>query len=101
MKWRLAMVLIDTNVVSEPMCAAPSAEVLAWMDDLPVGSWFASSIKLGGLVYGSRRRGSGNCNPAWSWPPGPREADSPAPADVLTLKPLAGCPSPWRVCPTT
>ena len=43
MKWRLAMVLLDTNVVSEPMLAAPSAEVLAWMDDLPARRLFVSA----------------------------------------------------------
>ena len=38
------MVLLDTNVMSEPMRAAPSAEVLAWMDDLPARQLFVPVV---------------------------------------------------------
>ena len=63
MKWRLAMVLLDTNVVSELMLAAPSAEVLAWMDDLPARQLFVSAVTeaevrtgIAVLPEGARRR---------------------------------------------
>ena len=38
------MVLLDTNVVSELMLAAPSAKVLSWMDDLPARRLFVSAV---------------------------------------------------------
>ncbi len=38
------MVLLDTNVVSELMLAVPSAEVLAWIDDLPSRRLFVSAV---------------------------------------------------------
>ena len=57
------MVLIDTNVVSELMRAAPNAEVLAWMDDLPARQLFVSAVTeaevrtgIAVLPEGARRR---------------------------------------------
>ena len=58
------MVLIDTNVVSELMRAAPSVAVLAWMDELPLRELFVSAITeaeirtgIAILPVGARRRG--------------------------------------------
>ena len=58
------MVLIDTNVVSELMRAAPSAAVLAWMDELPSRELFVSAITeaeirtgIAILPVGARRQG--------------------------------------------
>ncbi len=57
------MVLLDTNVVSEVMRAAPNAEVLAWMDDLPARRLFVSTVTeaeirtgIAILPAGGRRR---------------------------------------------
>ena len=58
------MVLIDTNVVSELMLAAPSLEVLAWMDDQPTHELFVTAVTeaevrtgIALLADGARRRG--------------------------------------------
>ena len=58
------MVLIDTNVVSELMRAAPSAAVLGWMDELPSRELFVSAITeaevrtgIAILPAGARRQG--------------------------------------------
>ena len=60
----MAMVLLDTNVVSELMRAAPSAEVLDWMDALPPHELFVTAITeaevrtgIAILPVGARRRG--------------------------------------------
>ena len=59
-----AMVLLDTNVVSELMRAVPNAEVLAWMDALPARELFVSAVTeaevrtgFAILPAGARRRG--------------------------------------------
>ena len=58
------MVLLDTNVVSDLMRAAPSAEVVVWMDALPPRELFVTAITeaevrtgIAILPAGARRRG--------------------------------------------
>ena len=58
------MVLLDTNVVSELMRAAPSAGVLAWMDERPSRELFITAVTeaevrtgIAILPAGARRRG--------------------------------------------
>ena len=58
------MVLLDTNVMSELMRAAPSAAVLAWMDELPPRRLFVTAVTeaevrtgIAILPEGARRRG--------------------------------------------
>ena len=58
------MVLLDTNVVSELMRAAPSREVLVWMDELPPRELFVTAVTeaevrtgITILPAGARRRG--------------------------------------------
>ena len=58
------MVLLDTNVVSELMRAAPSAEVLVWMNDLPPRELFVTAVTeaevrtgIAILPAGARRQG--------------------------------------------
>ena len=58
------MVLLDTNVVSELMRSAPSAEVLVWVDALPPRELFVTSVTeaevrtgIANLPDGARRRG--------------------------------------------
>ena len=54
------MYLFDTDVLSNLMKRAPSHDLLRRVGSVPVGSQFTSSITLGELIYGARRRGSGN-----------------------------------------
>ena len=54
------MYLFDTDVLSNLMKRSPSHDLLKRMVSVPVGSQFTSSITLGELVYGARRRGSGS-----------------------------------------
>ena len=58
------MVVLDTNVVSELMLAAPSPEVLAWMDGLRRGELFVTAVTeaeirtgIAFLPKGARRQG--------------------------------------------
>ena len=58
------MVLLDTNVVSELMRDAPSAEVLSWMDEQPARELFVTAVTeaeirtgIAVLPDGVRRRG--------------------------------------------
>ena len=46
------MILIDTNVVSEPWRPAPSAAVLAWLDAQAIETLFLSAITVAELRYG-------------------------------------------------
>ena len=52
------MYLFDTDVLSNLMKRSPSRDLLKRVGSAPVGSRFTSSITLGELVYGARRRGS-------------------------------------------
>jgi predicted nucleic acid-binding protein len=46
------MILLDTNVVSEPLKPAPSPAVLAWLDEQPIETLFLSTISLAELRFG-------------------------------------------------
>jgi len=46
------MIILDTNVVSEPLKPDPSAAVLAWLDAQPVGSLFLTTISWAELLAG-------------------------------------------------
>ena len=57
------MVVLDTNVVSELMRAAPDPGVLSWLDDLPTRDLFVTAVTEAelrtGIAYlpeGARRR---------------------------------------------
>ena len=54
------MYLFDTDVLSNLMKRAPSHDLSRRVGSAPVGGQFTSSITLGELIYGARRRGSGN-----------------------------------------
>ena len=54
------MYLFDTDVLSNLMKRSPSYDLLKRAGSVPVGSQFTSSITLGELVYGARRRRSEN-----------------------------------------
>lgn len=46
------MILLDTNVVSEPLKKQPDPRVLAWLDAQDVGTLYLAAITLAELRYG-------------------------------------------------
>ena len=46
------MILLDTNVVSEPLRPAPDARVIAWIDAQPLETLFLSAITVAELRAG-------------------------------------------------
>ncbi len=46
------MILLDTNVVSEPLRPAPAPQVVAWIDAQPLETLFLSSITVAELRAG-------------------------------------------------
>lgn len=46
------MLLLDINVVSEIMKAAPAPEVMAWVDGMPGASLFVSAVSQAEILYG-------------------------------------------------
>jgi predicted nucleic acid-binding protein len=48
------MIVLDTNVVSEPLRAAPSPSVLAWLDRQPPSSLFLTAITVREMIFGVR-----------------------------------------------
>ncbi len=46
------MILLDTNVVSEPLRPAPDARVVAWIDAQPLDTLFLSAITVAELRAG-------------------------------------------------
>lgn len=53
------MILLDTNVISEPLRATPEARVVAWLDAQPLETLFLSVITVAELRYGVARLPSG------------------------------------------
>ncbi len=47
------MILLDTNVVSEPLRPAPDARVVAWIDAQPLETLFLSAITVAELRAGA------------------------------------------------
>lgn len=55
------MLLLDTNVISEPRRRSPAANVVAWFDRQPIETLFLSSVTWGELLRGAHRsRAAGN-----------------------------------------
>jgi predicted nucleic acid-binding protein len=46
------MLLLDTNVVSELMKAAPNSQVLTWADARPSEEFYVSAVTKGELLFG-------------------------------------------------
>ena len=46
------MILLDTNVLSEPMRPQPSTKVVNWLDEQPVSELYISSITLAEIELG-------------------------------------------------
>lgn len=49
------MIVLDTNVVSELMRAAPSPVVLAWLGDFPGGELYTTAVTVAEIRYGIAR----------------------------------------------
>ena len=46
------MILVDTNVISEPLRRAPEARVIAWIDAQPLETLYLSAITVAELRFG-------------------------------------------------
>lgn len=46
------MILLDTNVVSEPLRPQPAATVIAWLDGQPIESLYLSAVTVAELRLG-------------------------------------------------
>lgn len=53
------MILLDTNVVSEPLRAAPEPRLIAWLDAQPPETLFLSVITVAELRFGAARLPAG------------------------------------------
>ena len=54
------MIVLDTNVVSELMRAAPAAFVVDWVDRQPAADVYLTAITVAELVYGVTRLADGS-----------------------------------------
>lgn len=46
------MILLDTNVISEPLRPSPDPRVVAWIDDQPIETLFLSAVTVAELRAG-------------------------------------------------
>jgi len=46
------MILVDTNVISEPLQALPNQQVISWIDSQPVETLYLSAISVAELRFG-------------------------------------------------
>lgn len=46
------MILVDTNVISEPLRKSPEARVIAWIDAQPLETLYLSAITVAELRFG-------------------------------------------------
>ncbi|MGE0281567.1 MAG: type II toxin-antitoxin system VapC family toxin [Rhizobiaceae bacterium] len=46
------MILVDTNVISEPLQAFPNERVISWIDSQPVETLYLSAISVAELRFG-------------------------------------------------
>jgi predicted nucleic acid-binding protein len=53
------VILLDTNVISEPLRSAPEQRVVAWLDGQPLETLYLSVITVAELRYGVARLPSG------------------------------------------
>lgn len=53
------MILLDTNIISEPLRAAPEPRVVAWLDAQPLETLFLSVVSVAELRYGVARLPNG------------------------------------------
>lgn len=53
------MILLDTNVISEPLRTAPDPRVVAWLDAQPLETLFLSVVTVAELRFGVARLPAG------------------------------------------
>lgn len=53
------MIVLDTNVISELMRAAPNRKVVAWVDSWPSGALAVSTVTVAEVLYGIARLDDG------------------------------------------
>lgn len=53
------MILLDTNVISEPLRAAPDSRVVEWIDTQPIETLYLSAITVAELRTGIARMPAG------------------------------------------
>lgn len=53
------MIIVDTNVLSEPMKAKPDQGVISWFDAQPADDLFVTAITVAELIYGVARMPNG------------------------------------------
>lgn len=53
------MILVDTNVISEPLRATPEPRVVEWLDNQPLATLYLSIITVAELRYGIARLPAG------------------------------------------
>jgi predicted nucleic acid-binding protein len=53
------MILVDTNVLSEPLRSAPNPRVVAWLDDQPLETLYLSVVTVAELRLGVARLPAG------------------------------------------
>ena len=58
------MIVLDTNVISELMRAAPDARVLAWIADQPMAGLFTTTLTQAEILYGLALLPEGGCRDA-------------------------------------
>jgi predicted nucleic acid-binding protein len=49
------MIVLDTNVLSEPLKATPAEQVVAWLDNQPAETLFITAVTRAELLYGVLR----------------------------------------------
>lgn len=46
------MIILDTNVISEPLRQTPSADVIEWIDEQPLETLYLSAVTVAELRFG-------------------------------------------------
>ncbi len=55
------MIVLDTNILSEPLKPAPNLGVLRWLDSQPIESLFITATVLSEIIHGVERLADGKC----------------------------------------
>lgn len=53
------MIVLDTNVISELMRAAPNRKVVSWVDSRPTGALAVSAVTVAEVLYGISQQDDG------------------------------------------
>jgi predicted nucleic acid-binding protein len=53
------MIILDTNILSEPMKRKPNETVVSWLDAQPAGELYVTAITIAELMYGLARMPAG------------------------------------------